>query len=78
MSGMINKIWNNKQLMLIWFIGEIIQIIFFVIGSIMLLWLYAPFTITVKFVLTFIGCFITYDMFKNFVYVRWILWKEKP
>ena len=59
-----------------WFITEIIQIIVFVMGAIMLLWLYAPFSLITKFIITTLSGIIIYDVFKNFVYVRWILYKE--
>ena len=59
-----------------WFVTEIIQIILFVMGAIMLLWLYAPFSLTIKFIITTIVGIVVYDVFKNFVYVRWILYKD--
>ena len=67
---------KKKQKALIWFITEIIQIIILVIGAIMLLWLYAPYNTLIKIVITTLAAIITYDIFKSFVYVRWILWKE--
>lgn len=67
---------NDEAKGLIWFIGEIVQIIVFTIGAIMLLWLYAPFSFWWKAGLSFFSLIVTYDMFKHFVYVRYILWKE--
>ena len=66
----------KQQAALVWLITEIIQIIFIIMGGIMLLWLYAPYSFFIKFFLTLIAGIITFDIFKSFVYVRWILWKE--
>jgi putative flippase GtrA len=66
----------KKKAALIWFITEIVQIIFVVMGGIMLLWLYAPFNALIKLGITTLTGIIIYDIFKSFVYVRWILWKE--
>lgn len=68
---------KKKQKALLWFITEIIQIIILVMGAITMLLLYAPFSIFFKMCLTIIATIITYDIFKSFVYVRWVLWKEQ-
>ena len=39
---LINKKTNKQKAALLWFITEIVQIIFLIMGAIMLLWLYAP------------------------------------
>ena len=71
----INKV--KKQAALIWLWSEIIQIIVFFMGALMLLWLYAPYHIIAKLIITLISTLIVYDIFKNFVFVRWILWKQQ-
>lgn len=68
---------NKKKGALIWFTTEIVQMIIFVMGSFMLLWYYAPFGILTKAGITFLSMIIVYDIFKNFVYVRWVLIKEE-
>jgi hypothetical protein len=73
----VNKKDNPEKSALIWFITEIIQMIIIVIGAIILLWLYAPFSIIVKAGITALTMIIVYDIFKSFVYVRWILTKEQ-
>ena len=75
-EDLMKKGSNKKKAGMIWFITEIIQIIIFVMGSIMLLWLYAPFSMLAKMAITTLAGIIIYDVFKNFVYVRYILWKE--
>jgi hypothetical protein len=67
---------NKKKAGLVWFATEIVQIIIYIIGSLTLLWLYAPFSTLAKFGLSMISMIVVYDVFKNFVYVRYILWKE--
>jgi hypothetical protein len=62
---------------LIYIITEIIQFIIAVMFSITILWLYTPYTPIIKFILTLIGTVITYDILKNFVWIKYILWKEE-
>lgn len=82
-SGEINminpaiKFYGRKKALTIWFIGEIIQIVLMIMGGIMLLWLYAPYTILTKVILTSLSILVTFDVFKNFVYIRWLLLKEE-
>ena len=71
------KFYGRKKALTIWLIGEVIQIILMVMGGIMLLWLYAPFTLVTKFILTALATMVTFDVFKNFVYVRWLLVQEE-
>jgi hypothetical protein len=55
---------------------QIILIITFVMGALMLLWIYTPFSILSKILLTFISTITIYDMFKHFVYTKWLLIRE--
>lgn len=61
---------------LVWLVTEIIQIVVCVIGAIFLLWAYAPFSSFVKAGITILSLIVVYDVFKNFVWVRWVLFKE--
>lgn len=72
----MKEILTKKDKMLIWFIGEIIQFIAMTMFMIIMLWLYTPYAILTKGILTAVISIISYSMLKNFVYVRWILWKE--
>lgn len=77
MNQSLNKIYGKKNVKLIWLVGEIIQIIAMTMGTIILLWLYAPYSILAKIIISIIATYITFDVFKNFVYVRWILMKTE-
>jgi hypothetical protein len=59
----------------VWFVSEIVQMLVLIIGAILLLWFYAPFSILWKFLLTFLSLIIVFDVYKSFIYVRWILIK---
>lgn len=72
----MKEILTKKDKMLIWFIGEIIQFIVMTMFSIIITWLYTPYSIIGKTLITAGISIISYSMLKNFVYVRWILWKE--
>lgn len=48
-----------------------------IMGSIMLLWLYAPMTIITKYIITAIGVFIGYDIFKTYIHTKWLLWLQR-
>ena len=60
----------------VWFMFEIFQMIVFVMGSIMLLWLYAPYSMLAKMAITTLMGIIVLDVYRSFVHVRWILLKE--
>ena len=72
----LQKTATTRKTALAWFITETIQIISIIMGGVMLLWLYAPYDTYTKIGITTLVTIITYDVFKNFVYVRWILWKD--
>jgi hypothetical protein len=67
---------NKKKRALIYFITQIIQINIVFIGGILILWIYTPFPLATKYLITLLTGIIEYDLFKNFVWVRWTLWKE--
>ena len=67
---------KTKKQGLIWFFTEIFQFIIFVMGSLMLLWLYAPYSVLTKVLISIFSTIVIYDIMKNFIYVRYILWKE--
>lgn len=67
---------KTKKEALIWFFTEIFQFIVFVMGSFMMLWLYSPYHFLVKLGLTIFSVIVIYDIIRNFIYVRFILWKE--
>jgi hypothetical protein len=72
----LNQQVKSKKGAFIWLISEIAQIVVFVLGSIFLLWAYAPFSGLAKLAITFLSLIIIYDVFKSFVWVRWVLIKE--
>jgi len=65
----------DKGLMLL--VGQCIEFIIFVMMSIMMLWLYTPYNLLIKILITLFFVIVTYDVFRHFVYVKWILYKEQ-
>lgn len=80
MQYLFNKQFNKKSRdvhgALVWLVTEIFQIIVCVLGSFFLLWMYAPFSLFVKAGISVLSLLVVYDVFKSFVWVRWILYKE--
>lgn len=72
----MKQILNEEFKGTIFFIGEIINFTAVIIGSIIIFWLYAPFDIGGKILISIIGVSSFYSLMKNFIYVRYILWKE--
>ena len=60
----------NKKNPNLWFISEIIQAIILIMATIMMLWLYTPYNMLVKIIITIISLIIFYDMFRIFVVVK--------
>lgn len=76
MDKELKKKVDSKKAALVWLVTEIVQIVVCVIGALLLLWLYAPFSFFAKCGITTLSLLVVYDVFKSFVYVRWILLKE--
>lgn len=64
----------DKNLLLL--VGQCIEFIIFVMFSIIMLWLYTPYGLVVKGIITILIGIVTYDVFRHFVYVKWVLYKE--
>jgi hypothetical protein len=65
---------NIEKAKLIW---ESIFFIFFFINSLYALYFFVPYSIILKIIITIISFIVIFDIFKNFIYVRWILLKEE-
>ena len=65
----------NKQLLFL--TTEVFEVIIMIMGAISLLWLYAPFSIITKIILTTLCGLVVFDVFRAFVYVKWILIQEE-
>ena len=68
---------TTRKLQLLWFIIQIIEIVIVIMGGIMLLWYYAPYTVITKWIITGITLIISTDIYKTFIYTKWILIKEE-
>jgi hypothetical protein len=61
---------------LLWFALESLQIVAIFTGFFIMLWLYGPMGFLWKVGITFVSIGILYDVFRHFVYLKFVLWKE--
>lgn len=70
----IIKIPSIEQAKLIW---ESIFFIFFFINSLYALWYFVPYSTILKIIITFISLVVILNIFRNYVYVKWMLLREE-
>ena len=66
----------SRGYVLFWFFVEIFCMFVCIIGSLLLLWLFAPFSLIIKYIISFFCLIVVFDVFKSFVWVKWLLFKE--
>jgi len=64
---------SNKDSKIWWVITELIQLIILSMGANILLWMYAPYWIWFKLLITMVSLIITYDFMQVFIKTRLIL-----
>jgi hypothetical protein len=72
----IRYVRSPKMTELIFLISECIMFIFVTMLFMVLLWVYAPYSVGWKMTISFVSITIYYDVFKHFVHTKWVLFKS--